>query len=54
MPSCNYAGTDTTSEVGSNDDNTWYSRCHCGAMPCERGSYDEAVAALLAHRAEST
>jgi hypothetical protein len=26
-------------------------RCHCLTVTCERGTYDEAVAALDAHRA---
>jgi hypothetical protein len=50
---CNYAGNDTTSVVSTNEDSSWFSRCHCGAIPCASGTYEEAVQALIDHRAES-
>lgn len=53
-PLCHYAGMDSTAQVGSNDDGSFFSRCHCGTSPCESGTYDEVVTALEAHRAPST
>jgi hypothetical protein len=50
-PLCTYTGIDSTAQVGSNDDNTWFSRCHCGEVTCASGTYEEAVAALEVHRA---
>lgn len=37
-------------EMGTNDDATWNSKCACGQVTCESGTYDEAAAALQAHR----
>lgn len=47
---CAYEGMDTTAAVGSNDDGSWFARCHCGELACESGTYDEAIQALDAHR----
>ena len=50
---CHYSGIDTTAVVRPNDDGTWFSRCHCGTVACEAGTYDQAVEALEAHRGEN-
>lgn len=47
---CHYGGADTTAAMGSTDEGTWFSRCHCGTVACESGTYDEAADALVAHR----
>lgn len=47
---CHYTGSDTTARLTENDDGTWYSRCHCGTVTCEAGTYDEALTALTSHR----
>lgn len=50
---CWYDGTDSQAGIFSNDDSTYRSRCNCLTVTCETGTYDEAVAALDAHRAET-
>jgi hypothetical protein len=59
---CDYDGPDTTAVVTDTYDRgepaawvpgTYYSRCHCGKVTCESGTYDEALEALEDHRAES-
>lgn len=63
---CHYVEPDTTAVVAQHETadspypcgcgqpqcvtGAWYSRCHCGAVACAGGTYDEAVGALLAHR----
>lgn len=49
---CWYDGTDTQAEFRSNDDGSWLSRCNCLTVTCESGTYEEALEALNAHRAE--
>lgn len=51
---CHYTESDTRAELRSNDDGTWHSRCNCLTVSCESGTYDEAVDALAAHRAETS
>lgn len=53
-PLCAYTGVDTTAVVGSNDDGTYFSRCNCGTVTLQSGTNEEAVAALAAHRDESS
>lgn len=53
-PLCHYSGIDSTAQVGSNDDGSFFSRCHCGTVTCASGTYDEAVNALEEHRAPSS
>lgn len=51
--SCDYAGIDNTAVVGSTVvDGTpgWFSRCNCGELTCEIGTYEEACDALTDHR----
>lgn len=40
--------------ASESDPDKWMSRCRCGVVTCEAGTYDEAVAALEKHRAEAT
>lgn len=53
---CHYTGIDSRAAVGTNDDGTWFSRCHCltpegqPTVTCTSGTYEDAVAALEAHR----
>ena len=62
---CHHRGMDTTAVLTSHDGGvhcrcgtdscvpgTFWSRCHCGVLPCTSGTYDEALFALEAHRAE--
>lgn len=49
-PLCDYVGADTTAAIGSRDDGGWFSRCHCGVVAIESGTYDECVEALNTHR----
>lgn len=50
---CNYGGyEDNAATVEAHDDGgTWYSRCHCGVITCEAGTFEEAAQALIDHRA---
>lgn len=50
---CLYGGSDTTAVLGSTDDGGWFARCHCGETVYTGPSYDDAIAALDAHRAEA-
>lgn len=38
------------SQIGTNDDGTWFASCFCGAVALESGTYDECVEALNTHR----
>ncbi len=37
-------------EMRTLDTGAWTSRCGCGHVACESGTYEEAAAALEAHR----
>lgn len=50
--SCRYDGIDNTATVGStvvDDEPGWFSRCNCGEVTCEFGTYEEACDALSEH-----
>jgi len=51
---CFYEGLDSTAEVSTRRDESGafysFSRCHCGATTCERGTLVEATTALDDHR----
>jgi hypothetical protein len=51
---CHYGGLDSQAVVRTNDDGRWMSRCNCLTVTCASGTYDEAVAALEAHRVENS
>jgi hypothetical protein len=62
MDLCNYEGADTTAVLTDTYDRanpdawvpgTYYSRCHCGTVTCDSGTFDDAVAALESHRART-
>jgi hypothetical protein len=63
MNLCTYEGSDTTAvltdtydrdDPGAYKTRTYYSRCHCGKVTCESGTYKQAADALKDHREESS
>lgn len=59
---CHYEGPDTTAVLTDTYDRanpsawvpgTYYSRCNCGTVTCDGGSFDDAARALEEHRDRS-
>jgi hypothetical protein len=47
---CWYPSMNTKTGIGSNINNSYWSRCNCLTITCEAGTFDEAAEALNAHR----